>query len=78
MVGGVHLHIFAQFNSLYLITEGKLANALELMVVPEHHFIGGPFRAPAATNQCQNITPEEHFNYTNAAIQVCIKSEARG
>ena len=53
-----YLHIFAKLDGFDLVAKGELANALELMVVPEHHFVRGPLRAAAPSYQRQYITPK--------------------
>ena len=65
-----HLHILAQLDSLNLVAEAELADALELMIVPEHDLIGGPFGAATTANKRENITTEEHLNDANSSIQV--------
>jgi len=65
-----YLHIFAKFDCLDFISETKLANALELVVVPEHHLVRRPFGTASTTYKRQYITTKKHLNNANATVQI--------
>ena len=64
-----NLHILAKLYSFDFIAKGKFSDALKLMVVPEHDLVAGPLGASAASNEGQNVAPEEHLDYTDASVQ---------
>ena len=65
-----HLLVFSQLDSLDLSTKGKFSNALELMIVPEHHFVIWPLRTFAPSDQGQDVAPIEHLYDANSTVDV--------
>lgn len=71
-----YLHIFAKLDSLDLVTKRKLANTLQLVIVPEHDFVARPLRTATSSNECKDIASKEHFNNSDSSVQLCMQTQS--
>jgi len=63
-----HNPISAQFDCLHVTLELQFCNALVLKIIPYHHLVRWESWILAASNNGQNVAPEEHLHDSNASI----------
>lgn len=57
-----------QPHGAHLRLEAQLADALALVVVPDHHFVRGVLRRAAAADEREDVAAEEHLGHRHAAV----------
>ena len=50
----------------HLAAEAELADAARLVVVPEHHFVGGEARRGTSAHKGKQVAPEQHLDHGHA------------
>mmetsp|Transcript_30886 Transcript_30886/g.35281 ORF Transcript_30886/g.35281 Transcript_30886/m.35281 type:complete len:250 (-) Transcript_30886:15-764(-) len=66
--------VLAQPDGLDLVFEGELADALLLVVVPEHDLVHRILGVVATADQRQDVAPEQHLHNPDSSIEVTIES----
>ena len=65
------LLIFSKFHSFNIGFKAKFSNAFQLMIIPEEDLVHRKFRMWSSTNQCQNVTSEQHLRNPNSTVKFC-------
>ena len=78
LTNGKHLLVLSKSDCFDFCTEGEFTNALQLVVVPQHNFVIGPFRTFTSTHECKDIASVEHLYNANPTIYVSHKLTTEG
>ena len=73
-----HLLVLSQSDCFDFCTEGEFANALELVVVPQHNFVIWPLGAFTSAYEGEDVAAVEHLYYANSTVDVSHKLAAEG